>query len=80
MWYGVNMLPHSPEISDLTKGDIFGLNFSKINWKLGWKNCSAAFGSVSEPWTRLLEKGVLKQDLPGIEATTFVGANNFRNI
>ena len=36
--------------------------------------------SVWDLLKRFLAKGILKQELTGIEVTTFVGVNNFRNI
>ena len=80
MYSAVNVLPNSPKILDLSKGDFLQLNLSKINAKLGWKCFSAGSRSVSHPWNRLLVKSVLKQELTGIEVTTFVGVNNFQNI
>ena len=35
MWTFVNLLKHSPKISDLTKRDVSGLDLSDINGKLG---------------------------------------------
>ena len=76
----INVLPSSPKISDLTKVDIFQLNFSSINRKLGWKCFSTGSSSVWQPSTSLLPKCVLKQEITAIEVTTFVGVNHFRNI
>ena len=65
-------------ISHLTKVDILQLNFSYVNEKLILKCFSAGSSSVWEPWTRLLSKLVLKEELTGIEVTTFVVVNNFQ--
>ena len=35
MWSPVNLLKHSPKISDLTKRDVSILDLSDINGKLG---------------------------------------------
>ena len=44
------------------------------------QKCSLAhFCSAWDPFTRLLRKGVLKQDLLCIQVTTFFGVNNFGN-
>ena len=45
---GVNVLPNSPKISDLTKGDFFQLNFPGLmeNWnKSAPVQLSAMFGT-----------------------------------
>ena len=41
---------------------------------------SADFSSVWDPLTRLLPKGVLKQELSRIQITTFFRINNYKNI
>ena len=53
---------------------------SWINGILGWKCCGAHFSSLCHSWTRWLTKGDLKQELSGIQITTFLRVNNFRNI
>ena len=60
---GVNVLTNSKKNSDLTKADFFQLNLSRIRGKRGKYGCGANFGSVSNPLTRWLTNGVLKQDL-----------------
>ena len=35
MWAAIKVLTNSPKISDLIKGDVFQLNLSKVNEKLG---------------------------------------------
>ena len=44
------------------------------------KSCRADLSSVSDPSRRLLPKGVLKQELSGIQVTTLFGINNSGNI
>ena len=63
------MLKNSPKISDLTKRDVFQLNLPEINRKLAWKCCPAGFSSAWDPLTLWLLKGVLKQELSGIQVT-----------
>ena len=60
---GVNVLTNSLKISDMTKADFFQLNLSQIRGKIEKLWCGANFGSVSNPLTRWLPNGVLKQDL-----------------
>ena len=79
MWQGVNVLKHSPIISDLTERDFFQLNLSDISRKLGEKRCRAGLGSVWELLTCWLRKGVLKQELLHTHLTTIFRANNFQN-
>ena len=59
---GVNVLTNSLEISDVTKADILQLNLSPIHGKIGKYLCRADFSSISNPLTRWLPNGVLKQD------------------
>ena len=60
---GVNVLTNSKKISDVTKGDFFQLNLCRIHGKIGKYWSRADFSSVSNPLTRWLPNGVLKQDL-----------------
>ena len=60
---GVNVLTNSLEIGDVTKADIFQLNLSRIRRKRGKLFCGVDFRSVSNPLTRWLPNGVLKEDL-----------------
>ena len=55
------MLTNSLKISDQTKRDVFQLNLSDINGKLGSKCCCPDFSSVWDPLTQGLSKGVMKQ-------------------
>ena len=80
VWLAVNVLPESPQISRLTTRNVFQLNLSCVNRKLRRKCCRANFSSVCHPWTCWLSIRVLKQELSVIEATIFLGVNNFRNI
>ena len=72
MWSAVKVLPNSKNISDLTKRDVLSLNLSWANGKFRWKCCPTYFGSVCHPWTGSRTKGVLKQELLGIQVTTFL--------
>ena len=67
------------KISDLTKADGLQLNFSEIHKKVGWKRCRSSFRSISDPLTRWLRKGALKQEFLGIKVTTSFSVNNFEN-
>ena len=78
MWYGVKVLKNSSKISDLTKTDVFQLDMSEINENLGWKNCGSGFRSVWDLLTRWFPKSVLKRELSGIDVTTNLSVNNFR--
>ena len=80
MWSIVYIVPNNPKTSDLTEGDVFQRNFSSINGKLGLNCFSAGSSSVWDTWPRLLAKNVLKQELSGIEVTTFHGVKNFQII
>ena len=60
---GVNLLTNSLKISDVTKADILQLNLSRIRGKRAKQWCRADFSGVSNPLTRWLPNGVLKQDL-----------------
>ena len=80
MWSSINLRKHCPNISDLNKTDVSVPDISDNNGKLEENLGPARFSSVFEPLTRWLQKGVLKQELPGIQETTFFGVNNFRNI
>ena len=73
------MLTNSLKISDQTKRDVFQLNFSDINGKLGSKCCCPDFSSVWDPLTQGLWKGVLKQELLSIKVTTLFGINSIGN-
>ena len=55
-------------------------SISCINGNLREKCCRVDFSSVWDPWKRLISKGVIKQDLSGIQVTTFLGPNNLQNI
>ena len=80
MWSAVNVLPNSPKASYVTKVEIFQLNLSSINVKVAWKFRSPGSTTIWDPLIRLLGKGVLKQEVTGIQVTTFDGFDNFRNI
>ena len=73
----MNVLKNSSKISNLIMTDVFQLNLSEINDKLGWKSCPSGFGNIGDPVTRWLRKDVLKVELSGIRWTTFFGVNNF---
>ena len=60
---GVNVLTNNLKISDVTNADIFQLNLYRIHLKIGKQWCRADFSSDSNPLTRWLPNGVLKQDL-----------------
>ena len=60
---GVNVLTNSLKIPDVTKADILQLNLSRIHGKIRKYWCRGDFISVSNPLTRWLRNGVLKQDL-----------------
>ena len=51
------------EISDVTTADIFQLNLCQIHGKIGKYWFREDFSSVSNPLTRWLPNGVLKQNL-----------------
>ena len=80
MWSFVNVLKKCPKISDLTKTHVSQLNLFDINGNLARRCCLLDFSRACYPLTHSLPKGVLKQELSGIEVTTFFGLNNFRNI
>ena len=80
MWSAVNVLPNSPKIWHITKRGVFQLNFSWIYRKLGSECYIVSFSSVWYPWTRSFWKAVEKEELSGIEVTTFLWVNKFRNI
>ena len=80
MLSAINVLTNSCNILDLIQRYVFQLNLSRINRKSGWKWCCAGLGSVWDPWTRWLPEGVLKQELLGIQVSTFFGVNSFQNI
>ena len=80
MWSVVNLLKDSPKISDLTKRDFSVLDLSDIHGKVAEKHRRAHFSSVLWPLTRWLQKGVLKEDISGIQGNTSFGLNNLRNI
>ena len=80
MWSPVNVLPNSPKIPDMTNRDVFQVNMASINGSLGWKCSYGDFSSVYYPWTSWLWKGVQKQQVSGIQVTTFFGLSNFQNI
>ena len=48
----VNLLKHSPKISDLTKGDVSVLHFSHIHGKVAQMNRRAHFRNVFDLLTR----------------------------
>ena len=60
---GVNVLTNSVKISDVTKAAFFQLNIFRILGKREKSWCRVDFSSVSNPLTRWLPNGVLKQDL-----------------
>ena len=72
-WAAVNVLPNSPKISHLTKRNVFSLNCSWLNGKLGWMCCRPDFTSNCNPVTPWLSKGVRKRELLGIQVTVFLG-------
>ena len=76
---GVNRLTNSPKILHLTKRDIFQLSLCQNYEKIGYKCSLVDFCSLWEPLIHWLQKGVLKQDLLCIQATTFFGGNNLGN-
>ena len=80
MWWTVNVLTNSLYIFDLIQGDVFQLNLFWINEKLRWKGFRQHLGSVWDPWTLWLPKGVLKQKLFDIQGSIFFRVNNFQNI
>ena len=80
MWSPVKLLKHRPNISDLNKTDVSVLDISHIKAKHEQNFRPAHFSSVLHPWTRWLQKGVLKQDSSSIQETTFFPVKNFRNI
>ena len=80
MWSLVNLIKQSPKICDLTKSDVCVLDLSHIHGKVAWEHGSADFSSVFDLLTRWFQKGFLKQELSGIQETTFFAVNNFRNI
>ena len=71
----INVVLNGPKISHLTKTDLCW-----VNGKLRWKCCRGDFSIICQPWKRWLTKGVLKQELSGIQVTIFLGVNNFQNI
>ena len=79
MWSAANVLVKIPKSSYVNKKDVFSSNLSQFNRKLRWKCCRADFSSIWDPWTRSVSKGVLKQEPSGIQVTTFLEGNNFRN-
>ena len=60
---GVNLLTNSLKISDVTKADFLQLNLSRIQGKRAKKFCRVDLSNVSNPLTRWLPNGVLKEDL-----------------
>ena len=79
MWFPVNLLKHSPKNSDLTKRDASVINLSDVKGTLGKNHRSADFRSVLDPLTLWIKKGVLKQELSGIQETTLHRLNNDEN-
>ena len=75
----MNVLKHSPKISDLTKRSFFPLNLSEINGKVVKKLGRAALGSVWDLVTCWLSKGVLKQEQLHTKVTTIFGDSKFQN-
>ena len=71
---------HSATITDLNKADVSVIDISDSNGKLEENVRPAHLSTVFDRLTRCLQKGVLKQELSGIQETTFFGVNNFRNI
>ena len=71
-------MKNSSNISVLTNTDIFPINLSEINGKLGRRCCAPGFRSVWDSLTCWIPKGVLKQELSLIQVTTYFGVNNFR--
>ena len=59
----INLLTNSPEISGLSKRDVFELNLSQDDESIRQQRCGKDFSNVWEPLTLSLPKGVLKQDL-----------------
>ena len=49
---GVNVLKNNSKISGPTKTDVFQLNLSEMNGKLGKKGCRSCFQSIWYPLTR----------------------------
>ena len=80
MWLAVNLLPNNPNISDLTKKDVFQPNLCQINRNAGLKCRRADFVSVWDLWTRWFAKGVLKEELSVIQITTFFRINNLQSV
>ena len=78
MWQTFNELKNLSKTSDLTLTDAFQLNLSEINGNLEWSSCGSSFRSCWDLLTRWLPKSVLKQELPGIQVTTYSGVTNFR--
>ena len=64
----------------MTKRDLSVHDLSDINGKLREKHRRAHFSSVFDPLTRWVQKGVLKEELLGIQETTCFGVNKFRKI
>ena len=80
MWSEFNVWPKSPKISNVNKTDVFQLNLSWLNRKLGWQFYWASFSSVWHPWRHWLSKGFVKQNLSDIQVSTFLGVNDSQNI
>ena len=68
MGAAVNVLPNSPKTSNMRKRDVFYLNLSWFNGKLGCNCCRADLSSDIDSWTCWLSKGVLKRKRSGLEA------------
>ena len=60
---GVNVLTNSLKIPAVAKGDFFQINLFRIHGKIEKYLRRADFSSVSNPLTRCLPIGVVKQDL-----------------
>ena len=73
------MLTISPKISDLIKENLFQVNLTQNDVKVGQKYFSADFTSFWDLLTGSLSKGFQKQALLSILISTSFGVNNFRN-
>ena len=73
------MLTNAPQISHITKGDIFQISFPQSDEKIWQKGFRAVFTSVWDPWTCRLSNGVLKPFCLEICLSTFLTVFNFGN-
>ena len=74
-----NVLTNSFKIWDITKRDIFQLNFPHIDEKIRWKCCHADFNSLSDPLACWLGNGVLKRGFLDIHLNTYLAVCNSQN-